>query len=80
MPTPLGKKIGAESSARPVFTVNFFLPLLNGVMHLQPALGASWVAAGRRELVGGHCLALLFALHVLIDGQCSASYTKVPNL
>lgn len=54
--------------ARSILVVNFFLPLLNGLMHVVPAIGTSWMTLGSQSLEGAPCLALLFALHVLIDG------------
>ena len=59
----------SRHETRSVVASTFILPLLNGVMHLPPAVGAIWTALGRQDVVDLPVLLLLFAIHVLIDGK-----------
>lgn len=57
-----------DDYARSTLATVFVLPFANGLMHLPPAIGATWTALGRRDVLDGPGLLLLFAIHVLIDG------------
>ena len=59
----------STEDGRSVIAVVFVLPLLNGLMHLPPAVGATWCALGRHDVFDIPVLLMLFALHVLIDGM-----------
>jgi len=59
-----------------VVSLIFVLPLLNGLMHLPPAIGAIWTALGRKFELDVPVLSLLFAIHVLID---VAEYVDLPS-
>jgi hypothetical protein len=56
---------------RSVTGANFISPVINGAMHIPPAIAATQVALGRDQPLDTSILLMLFALHVLIDGKYS---------
>lgn len=56
---------------RSVVGASFISPVINGIMHIPPAVAASRIALGYDQQLDIPILLLLFALHVLIDGKSS---------
>ena len=54
---------------RSIVGASFILPVINGAMHIPPAVSATQVTLGDSQPVDIPILVLLFALHVLIDGK-----------
>ena len=74
----------ANSMSQPELTrsivgANFILPVINGAMHIPPAVSATRVTLGDSQPVDVPILVLLFALHVLIDGELTSPSNTVQN-
>lgn len=54
---------------RPIGGANFILPILNGVMHVPPAISATRVTLEENQPLDIPILLLIFTLEVLMDGK-----------
>ena len=57
------------SPTRSIVGASFLLPVINGAMHIPPAVSATRVTLEDKQPLDTPILVLLFALHVLIDGK-----------
>lgn len=74
----------ANSMSRPELTrsivgASFLLPVINGAMHIPPAVSATRVTLEDNQPLDTPILVLLFALHVLIDGKSISPSNTVQN-
>lgn len=66
-----------ENYRRNVAQSLVFLPLVNGIGHLPPAIGGAWAAVGERR-VDYPVLLLLFSVHMLVDSLLTSPRTLKP--
>jgi hypothetical protein len=64
---------------RSIVGASFLLPVINGAMHIPPAVSATRVTFGDKQPLDTPILVLLFALHVLIDGESLSPPETVQN-